>query len=189
MKTKSEKEIIEKIIAGDETILKSFYHQNLPNVKSYILKQGGSVQDTEDIFQDAILLLYLKLRSDKKIINTTVNGFFYGICKYLWLNHTRKQRKWNMADILDDHYQDDTSLITEQLFQKDRRNLFNTYFATLQDTTKQLWQYFFEEKSTQEIVAITGYSENYIRKKKCDTKKRIIQKISQDPMFKELLDT
>lgn len=188
MKTKTETAIIEGIIAGDETILKSFYHQNLPNVKSYILKQGGSVQDTEDIFQDAMLLLYLKLRSNKEKINTTVNGFFHGICKYLWLNHTRKQRKWNMSDILDDHYQDEAPLITEQLFQKDRKNLFNAYFATLQDTTKQLWQYFFEEKSTKEIATITGYSETYVRKKKHDTKKRMTQHISKDPVFKELAE-
>ncbi|MBW1295743.1 RNA polymerase sigma factor [Aquimarina litoralis] len=188
METTNEKEIIKGIIDGDETILKSFYQYNLPLVKNYILKQGGSTQDTEDIFQDALVLLYLKLRSDNTIIKTTVNGFFYGICKNLWFNHARKERKWGMAEILDDQYQDDTPTISEELFQKDRQNLFNTYFVTLKDTTKQLWQYFFEEKSSKEIAFTMGYSETYVRKKKYDTKKRMIQKISKDPVFKELVE-
>ena len=71
-----------------------------------------------------------------------------------------------MAEILDDQYKDDTPSITEELFQQDRKNLFDTYFTTLQDTTKQLWQYFFEEKSPKEIAIVTGYSEMYVRKKK-----------------------
>ncbi|WP_298546072.1 sigma-70 family RNA polymerase sigma factor [uncultured Aquimarina sp.] len=188
MKTINQTEIIHGIISGDETVLKSFYSKNLPYLKNHILKQGGSIEDTEDIFQDALLILYSKLRSNKTSINTSVHGYFYGICKKLWLNHARKERKWIMADILTDEHQDNELIITEQLFQKDRRNLFNTYFTALQNTTKQLWLHFFEEKSHQEIAIITGYSESYIRKQKCETKKKMIQNISQDPLYRELAD-
>ncbi|WP_298311671.1 sigma-70 family RNA polymerase sigma factor [uncultured Aquimarina sp.] len=188
MKTINQKEIIHGIISGDETVLKSFYRKNLPYLKNHILKQGGSIEDTEDIFQDALLILYSKLRSNKTSINTSVHGYFYGICKKLWLNHARKERKWIMADLLDDDYEDNELIVTEQIFQKDRKNLFNNYFSTLQESTKQLWYYFFEEKSHQEIAIVTGYSEAYIRKKKCETKKKMTQNISKNPLYRELAD-
>ncbi len=188
MKKINENKIIQGIISGNEIILKSFYKQNLPYIKSHILKQGGSIEDTEDIFQDALLVLYGKLRSNQNFINTSVNAYFYGICKKLWLNHARKERKWMMADILADEHPDDAPIITEQILQKDRKNLFQSYFNTLQDTTKQLWLNFFEEKSHQEIAINTGYTENYIRKKKCETKRKMMQNLSKNPIYKELVE-
>ncbi|WP_299247968.1 sigma-70 family RNA polymerase sigma factor [uncultured Aquimarina sp.] len=188
MKTINEKEIIRGIISGDETILKSFYHKNFPYLKHHILKQGGSVEDAEDIFQDALLVLYLKLSSNNILVSSSVYGYFYGICKKLWLNHARKERKWMMADLLDNDHQDNELIATEQIFQKDRKNLLNTYFSNLQESTKQLWYYFFEGKSHREIAIIAGYSEAYIRKKKCESKKKMIQNISKDPIYRELVD-
>jgi len=186
MEKGAEKEIIQGIISGDEMILKSFYRQNLGSVKKHILKQGGSIEDTEDIFQDALVVLFLKLQDNETVVNSSIHGYFYGICKNLWLNHARKERKWMIADILVEEQPDDKLIITEEIFQKDRKKLFHTYFINLQETTKQLWQLFFEEKSSQEIAIVTGYTENYVRKKKYETKKKMIKNISKDPIFREL---
>lgn len=187
MKKINKKGIVEGIISGDEVILKSFYKQNFPFIKNHILIQGGSIEDAEDVFQDALVALYLKLRSNKVFIQASVSTYFHAICKIMWLRHIRKERKWIVPDIFIDDHQDKALIITERILQKDRKNLFYTYFSTLQDTTKQFWQLVFEGKNHQEIASITGYSESYTRKKKSKTKKRMMQSISKDPMFKELV--
>ncbi|MDY8137237.1 sigma-70 family RNA polymerase sigma factor [Aquimarina sp. 2201CG5-10] len=188
MSRMNEEEIKNRIVSGDEIILKSFYHQHFSYIKSYISKQGGSKEDAEDIFQDALLLVYLKLRSNQDVINISVAAYFKGICKNLWRNHVRNERKWAMADILTDDFEDDQISITEEILNKNRKNLFNTYFSTLHGKTKQLWKLIFEEKSSKEIALETGYTEKYVRKKKHDTKKQLIHKISKDPIYQELVE-
>lgn len=188
MNAKGEQELINGILAGNEATLTSFYKQHLPFLKSYIKRQGGSYEDAEDIFQDALVLVYAKLQSNNDLINTTLGGYFRGTCKNLWRNQMRKQRKWAMADIYADDINDDHVSVTEQLFQTDRKNLFYSYFSTLKDTTRQLWELAFEGKSSQEIAEYTGYTEKYVRKKKCETKKQIIQTIVKDPLYRELAE-
>jgi len=188
MALKSEQEIIDGIMLGDEITLASFYRQHLPYIKNHILKKGGSKEDAEDIFQDALLVMYLKLKSNDTLISTTIGAYFYGVCKNLWLNRLRKERKWLIADILADDFKDPQTAITDQIQQKDRKKLFNTYFSTLHTSTKQLWSLFFEEKNSKEVSLAMGYTEKYVRKKKCETKKELIQTISKDPLYKELAD-
>lgn len=183
-----EKEIINGIILGNEAILKSFYRKHFPYIRSYILRKGGTKEDVEDVFQDALLLVYIKLKSNEDLINTSLKAYFYGVCKNIWSSQVRKERKWVMADILADNFEDNQLTITEQITQKDRKSLFNNYFSSMQDTTKQLWNLFFEEKSTKEVSISTGYTEKYVRKKKHETKKKLINQISKDPIYQELLE-
>ncbi|WP_160114602.1 RNA polymerase sigma factor [Aquimarina sp. AU474] len=182
-----EKEIINGIISGNEVILKLFYRKHLPYIRSYVLKHGGTAEDAEDIFQDALILIYSKLRSNEIEITTSLSAYFSGICKNLWRNQARKDRRWIMADLLTDP-KDEQITVCEQLTQKDRKHLFYSYFTTLQESTKQLWQLIFDEKSTEEIVETMGYTKKYVRKKKCETKKKLIQHISTDPRYSELIE-
>ncbi|MGY3791760.1 RNA polymerase sigma factor [Aquimarina sp. 433] len=187
MKGITEQKIREGIKNGDEIILTWFYKKNFPLVKNYILLNSGCLEDTEDIFQDALLLLYLKLRNPEFMIRTPIQNYFYGVCKNMWLKKANRNKKVLFKDVLKDVWNHEESTVIEKLFQKDRKQLFHAYFSNLQDTTKRLWQLIFEGKDYQEMAQITGCTENYLRKKKSETKKSMIQSILKDPVFKELV--
>ncbi|MBW1298509.1 RNA polymerase sigma factor [Aquimarina litoralis] len=186
MKGITEQKIREGIKNGDEIILTWFYKKNFPLVKNYILKNGGCIEDTEDIFQEAIMLLYLKFKSSELVVDTPIQNYFYGVCKNMWLKKANRNKKVLFMDVLKDDWNQEESTVIEKLFQKERKQLFHEYFSNLQDTTKRLWQLIFEGKDYQEMARITGCTENYLRKKKSETKKSMIQSISKDPVFQEL---
>ena len=184
IKNNKEQRIINGIINGDERILQKFYLENIRYIQGYILRNQGNIEDVEDIFQDALVVLYQKLRSDLFEINAPIKTYFYGICKNMWCNRLRKKEKL----IIDDEQTyikeeiNDSSVYENQ----EREHLYKKHFQNLSLDNKKVLLLFFEGKSMREISDITGYTEGYTRKKKFTAKKKLIEMIEQDPLYHEL---
>lgn len=183
----NDKKIITGIQSGDENIIKSFYKQHYESTKYYILANGGTQELAEDIFQEALLILYLKIRSENLLIHTSIEAYFIGICKNLWKATQRKEQRWMFANMVLDNHIYDESNIEDVLLKKEKKKLFDFYFTSLKDNTKQIWKLCFEGKNTKQIATNMKYSEAYVRKIKYESKKTLKQKITANPIFSELL--
>ncbi|WP_299243564.1 sigma-70 family RNA polymerase sigma factor [uncultured Aquimarina sp.] len=179
--------IIDGIIAGDNSVLKSFYKRNLPPVRRLILKYNGITEDVEDIFQEALVLLYHKLRSGDLELHKSIHIYFIGICKNMWRNQLRKQRISEYYQLCEKSTPDPSDSIIDTLTKKHQQNVFNKHFDTLSNTNKSILRLFFEEKSNRDIANITGCSEGYTRKKKCIIKERLHKMVQSDPIYGELV--
>ncbi|MHA7058271.1 RNA polymerase sigma factor [Aquimarina sp. M1] len=179
-------QIIDGIITGDRVILKSFYKKNLPVVKKLILQYRGTTEDVEDIFQEALVVLYHKLRSGSLEINSSIHNYFIEICKNKWRNQLRKQSRIYYDDLLIDQVQDYTGSIINALIQKDKEQLYHKHLSNLKDHHKNILQLFFEKKSMKEIANITGYTEGYARKKKFQVKEHLLRMMKNDLLYREL---
>lgn len=65
-------------------------YKGFPEVKQYILANSGTPQDAQDIFQEAVILLFRKVQSSDFQLTSTPTTYLFGICKFLWLNKLRK---------------------------------------------------------------------------------------------------
>ena len=74
MNTSSNQKIANGKLAGDTAVIKTFYTKNLPYVRRFITRHGGSMADVEDVFQDALVLIYHKLRNGSLEIHRKVGG-------------------------------------------------------------------------------------------------------------------
>ena len=178
--------LISGIINGDNHTIQLFYRENIRYIQGYILKNCGNPEDVEDVFQDALVILYQKLRSGFLEINISLKAYFYGICKNIWRNRLRKKTKL---------IADDTLIIIKEEMQEpemyevennQREHLYRKHFQNLSKDNRNVLSLFFEGKSMHEISNITGYSEAYTRKKKFQAKKQLINMIEQDPLYSEL---
>ena len=77
--------------------------------KRFVLNNSGSVQDAEDIFQDALIVLYEKLCADNFQVYTCLENYVTGIAKNLWLKKLRKQ--FNTEEISDNYYAENSEEI------------------------------------------------------------------------------
>lgn len=183
----TEQKIIRGIIRGDEIILKAFYKRNYPAIKSYVQHNSGSLQDVDDIFQDAMIFLYQKLRSDTLILRASIHTYFYGICKNLWCGKLRRNSKEILVDTLIHEFDPGEVPIFQAMIEEtERERLYRKYFSKLPKSTREIWYHFMEGKSAREIAIIMGYSEGYVRKKKYLSKKKVLDMIATDPIFKNL---
>ncbi|MDH7447749.1 RNA polymerase sigma factor [Aquimarina sp. 2201CG14-23] len=178
--------IIAGIINGDEHVLKGFYRDNIRYIQGYILRNYGSTQDVEDVFQDALVVLYQKLKSGILEITVPVKTYFYGICKNIWKNRLRKKKKLITDQDQVSRQENVNDSLVLDIENQEREHLYRKHFRKLSTNNKNLLLLYFEGKSAKEISQITGYSIGYTRKKKFEAKRQLLAMIEKDPMYEEL---
>lgn len=187
MNSGKNQKIIQGIKKGDYHILKSFYKKNLPYVRWFIIKNRGTAEDVEDVFQDALVVLYHKLRADKLETKVSIHTYFVGICKNMWRTQLRKRQLLAYQNWFVDTFETPENSILDILTQEDQLALYQKYFAKLNPSSSQVLKLFFEGKSMKEIANQMGYSEGYTRKKKHKVKEKLAAMIQNDPVYQEFM--
>lgn len=190
MSTTKNQEIMSSIAAGDHQVIKSFYKKNLPAVRKLILKYYGTTEDVEDIFQEAMILLYHQLRyKNLELPKASVHTYFIGICKNLWRSQLRKSKPLEHLELIENYTKDNTEGIEETIIKTDKQELLRKNLDKLSNSSKKVLTLVLEGKSTKDIAHITGYSEGYTRKKRATSKKSLLELIFKDPLFSELRES
>ncbi|MBQ4819726.1 sigma-70 family RNA polymerase sigma factor [Aquimarina sp. MMG016] len=177
--------VLEGIRTGNRAVIKEFYKENFKYIRKYIIQNSGNQEDVEDVFQDAMMILYEKIEFEPLELKASLRTYFFGICKNLWKKRLRRMKKIIISDevFTSEEIQED---ITTILDTNDREYLYRKYFIQLSDTCQQLLSLVFKNKTTLEIASSMGYSEGYTRKKKFECKKNLIERVEKDPMYDEL---
>lgn len=186
--TTEEQKILEGIVAGDEMTITKFYKKNLPYVRKYILQNLGNEEDVEDVFQDAMIFIYQKLKTDSLEIHSSIRTYFYGVCKNIWRNKVRKNKRLVLTEYLPEDIKIISPAVLKDLECKEQEYIYYKYFLRLSNTCREVLCLLFQGMSMKEIAKITGYSEGYTRKKKFECKRHLIEMIEKDPVYPELQD-
>ena len=184
-----EQNILAGIVAGDTAIIKEFYQRNWIMIRNYIIKNGGTEQEAEDIFQDALVCLYRKGITNALTMHiASIHTYFYAICKNMWLSHLRNRaafdsarKQWEL-----EHTTNDTHYLQEQEWNEERRGVLQSHLEQLSKTGKELMELVATGLSMEDIARRMGYTEGYTRKKKFDTKKALLEKLYKDHRYWEL---
>lgn len=88
----TDSEIVEELKKGNTTVLK-FCYQHLSMIESFVVKNSGTVQDSHDIFQDALIIFYKNAIKPDFELSSKISTFLFGICRRLWLQQLRKKSK------------------------------------------------------------------------------------------------
>ncbi|WP_438710959.1 RNA polymerase sigma factor [Aquimarina muelleri] len=180
--TTEEQKILEGIVAGDEVIITAFYKKNLP----YILQNSGNEEDVEDVFQDAMIFIYQRLKTDSLEIHSSIRTYFYGVCKNIWRNKVRKNKKLVITEYLPEDIEIINPTVFKDLECKEQEHIYRKHFLKLSDTCREVLCLVFQGMNMKEIAKVTGYSDAYTRKKKFECKRHLIEMIEKDPAYPEL---
>ena len=187
----SDEELIEGLRQGDDAVLNFLYKNYYGVVRGMVLKSYGNEDQARDIFQEVIIVIYNKLQDSNFKITSSFFTFFYAVIKNTWLDYRKLSLKNPLIYAKD--YSDEIGVgieidQVEVLATKAiRLGLFNTYFKELADGCQQILSLFRAEYKAEEIANELGFkSANYVRKRKSECLKILIQKIRKDPIFKEL---
>jgi DNA-directed RNA polymerase specialized sigma24 family protein len=81
-----------------EELFIELYEEVFPKVAVFIKKMGGDLDDTKDVFQDALIIYYEKTKSTDYVIEVNERAYLTGICKYLWFQKQRQGSKYQRLD-------------------------------------------------------------------------------------------
>ena len=74
-------------------VLTGLYRQSFPPVRRYIGRHGGSAQDAQDVFQDALILLYEQATGGTLVLTASVSTYLLGISRNLWRQELRRRAR------------------------------------------------------------------------------------------------
>lgn len=185
----ADQELLEGLSRAESIAVTKVYDLVLPSVITWVTENNGSEADARDIFQEAMIALYLKLEKEDFELTCTLKSFLRVICRNLWLTRLRdmKNREATVTEGIEDKFEEYD--LIEEITQTDRNRLFLKHFNKLSEKCRRLLRMFFNKIPFAEIAMKLKTSEGYVKKNKFKCKQRLVEAIQRDAMYNELKNT
>ncbi|WP_372755165.1 RNA polymerase sigma factor [Labilibaculum sp.] len=180
--------ILEGISMSNNDVLNYIYSKFFPSIRNFIENNNGNEEDARDLFQEAIIVIYRKMKKEPLVLTCNFRTYIYSICKLLWLKQLekRKNSKEISSEAILENRLDEAAPTYEQT---ERFRLYQKHFRLLGPDCKQVLRLTLEKVSLREISEIMGYKgEKYAKKKRYQCKQALMQSIKSDHEFKEVYD-
>lgn len=156
----SEQKILSAVAAGNRTVVKEVYLQHSNTIIKWICKNGGNHSDAEDIFQEAMVVLYEKAQNESFRLTCRIGTYLFAVSKHLWykkIQQLDRQPSGLPEGTLEDlAYEED--IVSHQERETHYQQL-NDALDQLGEPCKSLLQAFYhQDKSMQEIASSFGYT-------------------------------
>ncbi len=184
-------ELLHGILRNDNLILQYIYKNFFFKINFFIKKNSGDDDDSNDIFQEAIIIIYRKLKANDLVLDCSFETYLYSVCRFLWLKQLEK-RKNEREKIQDNHeYNDDIydNAFESTVEMNEKYRLYQKHFKNLGKDCQKILQMFFDKVPLKQVAQIMGYqSEKYAKKRKYKCKEYLVKSIKQDIEYKKLLE-
>lgn len=71
--------LLKGLAANDKRAVEAIYRENFSMIQAFILNNNGSVDDARDIFQEAMIVLYDKAKSETFELNCKLKTYIYSV--------------------------------------------------------------------------------------------------------------
>jgi RNA polymerase sigma factor (sigma-70 family) len=155
----TDSEIVFGILNNSESAIKRLYVAYFPMVLQLIVNNNGTPDDAKDIYQEAIIVLYNKIKKGDFELSSKLKTFLYSVCRRLWLKRLSQMSRYG-GDLKD--FQDFLP-VEEEVEDQDERNI---QFSKMQSALGMLGEpcktiiedFYINNKSMQEICESFGYT-------------------------------
>ncbi|TCK83115.1 RNA polymerase sigma factor [Albibacterium bauzanense] len=150
-----------------ETFFMALYKKAFFPVSRYVARMGGSFEEAQDIFQDALVIYYEKVMSAQDEIILNEKTYVLGIAKRLWLQRYKTSGKNQPLNDYDIEAVPDEQLATAKILY---------YLESAGKKCMELLKaYYYDHLSVGNIATLFGYSSTHsatVAKYKCLEKVR-----------------
>lgn len=186
----SDDEVLVGLIRKDEKVIRYIFNEHFNTIKRFIAHNNGTHEDAEDVFQDAVLIIYEKARDKDLNLECSFKTFIYSVSRHIWFQKLEKNRI-NPANIGD--IENFIELSDEMMYEvydedRERTKIFQQHFLALGQDCQKLLQLFMKKIPLSEIMKIMGYkSVKYTKTRKFLCKERLKKRIINDPRSQNFL--
>lgn len=181
-------EILDGLRNRDTNVLDFIYKNFFQQIKVFINKNSGTDEDAQDIYQDAVMVIYQKIKNDNLTLNCSFNTYLYSVCRLLWLKQLEKRKKsLEYAEDSDMLIDIDDNDILKFYNSNERYIIYQDHFKRLSQNCQKILELYMAKIQLKEIANILGYkNDQYVKKRKYQCKEKLVNSIKSDPRFKEL---
>ncbi len=139
--------------------IKYFYtDKNLrATVKNLVLMQGGDESDSDDVFQECLILLDNNVRNNNFKGQSTLRTYFVSMCKWKWYSMKRSTRR---VVLMDDNSNMDSDLMESPevlMLSEEKKSIVLSLLEKLEDKCRQILELYQLDYSMDEIAEQVGF--------------------------------
>jgi RNA polymerase sigma factor (sigma-70 family) len=159
----TEQKLLEGLACSDRKAIETIYKQHYNMVQALILSNSGYPDDARDIFQEAMIVLYQKVKSGSFELNCQLKTYLYSVSRRLWLKRLSQTQKILTSTSSEVEALQETVPVEDELERHEQRNLD---FQVMEQSLNNLGEpcrsllkaYYLEMKSMVEIAGDFGYT-------------------------------
>jgi RNA polymerase sigma factor (sigma-70 family) len=149
----------------NDNALRTLYSY-FPMILKMIRRHGGTSQDAEDVFQEALIILIRRIRETDFTLTAKASTYLFSVSRFLWKDELKKRMLLIPPDL-------DSSLLSsaqeyelEQAIESENSSrLAEKALNALQDRCRELLILFYEQqRKLKDIAAKMGYSSEHTAK-------------------------
>jgi RNA polymerase sigma factor (sigma-70 family) len=180
-------ELFDALRREDRKVLAGVYKLYFPSVRNYILLNSGNDFDAQDIFQDALVIIYIKIRVSAPSLSCTFSTYLFSICKYLWYKEIRRKNRSADSTLEIDELIDFETNFLKDYIRMEKRKLVMDHFNEMGEECKRLLRLIIDDTPIRRITMIMGFSsDQYTRNRRVSCKDSLVRRIWNSPRYKEL---
>ena len=155
----SDEELVEAIRQENDRALSHLYKAHYPMVSHFVLSNSGTEDEAKDIYQEAVIIFYEKVRQEHFQLSCQIKTFLYSVCRRLWLKRLADRNR--SASRIEDY--EDFLPGEQEDFQAEENE---TKFRLMSESLKQLGEpcrtliedFYIQNLSMQAIAEKFGYT-------------------------------
>lgn len=154
-----EKTLLEGVAREDKGAIERIYREHYAMVQSLVVNNSGSTDDAADIFQEAMIVLFEKIKAGNFELHCQLKTFMYAVSRRLWLKKLNRMQKFSGTP---DQLEETVAVEEDMEWHENRQQEFNLMEAAMNkigEPCKSLLEaYYIHKKQMQEIAATFGYT-------------------------------
>ena len=167
----TEHNLLDLVRRGDAKAIEALYRASYHQCAKYVTNNKGAAEDAQDVFQEALIVLFKKVREPNFELAANVPSFLYGIVRNLWLKKLRDYQKQSLVLTLDDPDKNHPLVEVDESEQKieleERLIHLQQCMSILSEECRRLLDLSIYKKfNSKEIAQEMGYAESFVRVKK-----------------------
>jgi RNA polymerase sigma factor (sigma-70 family) len=167
----SDSEIIEQLKNDRYSSAINGLYVILPSIKQYILKNSGTSEDANDVFQDALVVLYQKVHTPNFMLSVSIKTYLQAVVQNIWLQELRRQNKIPIA-------KQETDIADINIEEEQGFGNAESAFKQLGEKCKQLLMlFYFKKMNFKDIATSLSFSDENVAK---NQKYRCLQKAKEN---------
>lgn len=154
-----EQQLLKGLAINDKKAIETIYRDNYSMVQVFILNNNGTTDDSRDIFQEAMIVLFEKSTSGTFELNCQLKTYIYSVCRRLWLKKLNQMHRFStqVEDL------EETVPVEEET---EAHEKLNADFAMMEHAMSKIGEpckslldaYYIKKKQMQEIAVDFGYT-------------------------------
>ncbi len=191
MKKFSDEDIIRGLRKRDNEVIQFIYKENFGMVSSMVLKNSGSDDDSEDVFQEALIIVFKRLREEPDFeLTSTFSTFLYSVARLIWLKKIREDKKMEVTELKREmeefiEFEEPPPVQDKDL----RMAVYQRNLILIPEDCQKILVMTGQNISSKEIAEKLGFrSDTYVRKRRHFCKEYLVNRIKDDKAYQALLD-